>query len=113
MKKVLGMKQLPIVSNKVEGHPKDKVFYLKIEDDDMLGFRISKGDLAFAYVSHDIQNNAICLIEYNEEKVIRQIKNLGHNQILLISNKDKLRTETVSAKELRIVARLARIEFQL
>jgi len=35
MDKAVDAKQLPIIQNKVEGFPKDKVFYLIIEDDDM------------------------------------------------------------------------------
>jgi len=46
MDKAVDAKQLPIIQNKVEGFPKDKVFYLIIEDDDMSGFRILKDDLA-------------------------------------------------------------------
>jgi len=37
MDKAVDAKQLPIIQNKVEGFPKDKVFYLIIEDDDMSG----------------------------------------------------------------------------
>jgi len=49
MDKAVDAKQLPIIQNKVEGFPKDKVFYLIIEDDDMSGFRILKDDLALVY----------------------------------------------------------------
>jgi len=110
---LLGSKQLPIVSNKIEGYPKDKVFYLKIKDDDMLGFRISKGDLALCLTSHDIVNNTICLVDYNQNRGIRQVKKLEKDKVLLISNKDTLKIETLFIKDIKVIARLERLEIKL
>lgn len=113
LKDVVGSKQLPVMSNKIEGYAIDKVLYLLIEDDDMIGFRIAKGDIAFAHITHEIENNAICLVEYNSERVIRQIKKLDNNKILLISNKGSLRTETAYIKDVQVIAKLDRLEIKL
>lgn len=113
MKQSLYSKLLPVQSNKVEGFPQDKVFFLEIEDDEMLGFRMAKGDLAFAHIVAEPENNAVCLIEYNSERVIRQIKKLDGNKALLISNRSSLRTETVSFKDIRVIAKLERVEIKL
>lgn len=113
LNKILGKKQVPVVSNKIEGYSADKVLFLQIEDDDMLGFRIAKGDIAFIRVTHEIENNSICLVEYNGERAIRQIKNLGGEKILLINNKGNLRTETVNKKALKVLAKLEKLEIKL
>lgn len=113
LQKAISSKQLPLINNKVEGYSQDKVFYLQIEDDDMLGFRISKGDLAFAHSTHEIENNSICLIEHGSKRVIRQIKRLDNNKVLLISNKGSFRTETAEIKEINIIAKLDRVEIKL
>lgn len=113
LQKAISFKQLPLINNKVEGYSQDKVFYLQIEDDDMLGFRISKGDLAFAHSTHEIENNSICLIEHGSKRVIRQIKRLDSNKVLLISNKGSFRTETAEIKEINIIAKLNRVEIKL
>lgn len=113
LKETLGTKQLPVVSNKVEGHALDKVLYLSIEEDDMIGFRIAKGDLAFAHLTHEIENNAICLIEYNGERALRQIKRLDNSKVLLISNRGSIRTETAFIRDINVIARLDRIEIKL
>lgn len=110
---VVGLRQLPVISNKIEGHAQDKVLYLLIENDDMLGFRIAEGDIAFAHLSHEVQNNTICLLELNSERVIRQIKKLDNSKVLLISNKGSLRTETVYIKDINIIAKLDLIEIKL
>jgi transcriptional regulator with XRE-family HTH domain len=113
LREIVGSRQLPVVSNKVEGHALDKVLYLLVEEDDMIGFRISKGDIAFAHLTHEVENNAISLIELNGERVIRQIKKLDNSKVLLISNKGSLRTETVYAKDIHVIARLDRLEIKL
>ncbi|MBZ9609619.1 helix-turn-helix domain-containing protein [Clostridium estertheticum] len=111
--KAIGVKQMPIISNKVEGYAQDKVLFLEIENDDMLGFRICSGDIAFAHLTHEIENNAISLVDYNGERVLRQIKKLDSNKILLISNRVSLRTDTVKHNDIKIIARLDRVEFKV
>ncbi|MEL7597913.1 MAG: S24 family peptidase, partial [Clostridiaceae bacterium] len=75
--------------------------------------RISKGDIAFAHITHEVQNNSICLIEYNGERKIRQIKKLDNTKLLLVSNKGSLRTETVGIKEIKVLVKLDRVEIKL
>lgn len=113
MDKTLATKQLPIIANKVEGCPKDKVFYLKVEDNEMSGFRIMKGDLVLSCITHEIEKEGIFFIEYNKRKMLRQIRRLDKEKLLLIGNSGSLTTQTVSAKEVRIIARLLRIEISL
>lgn len=110
---VKGEKQLPIFDNKIEGFPKDKVFFIEIEKDDMSGFRIAKGDVALCHKESEPQDNNIYLIEVNEKRAIRQIKRIDNNNLLLISNKNTLRTETVDKKIVKILGRLVKIEIKL
>jgi len=111
--KILATRPMPIVANKVNGFSQDKVAFLKIEDDDMIGYRICKGDIAFINLSHEIENSSICLIEHNSEKIIRQIKKIDSSKILLIKNSGTLRTETVNPKEIKVLARLISVEVLL
>ena len=111
--KSIGTRQMPIISNKVEGYAQDKVLFLEIENDDMQGFRICSGDIAFAHLTREIENNAITLVDYNGERVLRQIKNLDSNKVLLISNRISLRTDTVKHTDIKVIAKLDRVEFKL
>ncbi|HAT4320215.1 helix-turn-helix domain-containing protein [Clostridium perfringens] len=110
---VKGYKQLATASNKIDGHTANKVFYLKIENNDMTGYRIQKNDLALCYSIKEIENNSICLVEFNGKRVIRQIKKLDNVKALLISNNGSMRTETANIKEIKAIAKLYRIEFDL
>lgn len=110
---VKGYRQLATASNKIDGHTANKVFYLKIENNDMTGYRIQENDLALCYSIKEIENNSICLVEFNGKRVIRQIKKLDNVKALLISNNGSMRTETANIKEVKAIAKLYRIEFDL
>lgn len=113
MDKAVDSKQLPIIANKVEGFPKDKVFYLTVEDNEMSGFRLAKGDLVLACSTQEIEKDAIYFIEQDGRKYIRQIKKLDQDKLLLVSNSGSLLTETASKKDIRVLARLIRLEIML
>ncbi|KYH29586.1 MULTISPECIES: helix-turn-helix transcriptional regulator [Clostridium] len=113
MNKALALRKMPVINNKIEGYSKDKVLFLQIEDDDMIGYRISKGDIAFGHITHEIENNAICLIERGNKRYVRQIKKLDSSKLLLISNSSTLRTETVGIKDIKVLVRLDRVEITL
>lgn len=108
-----GFKEMSVHSNKIEGYPQDKVCYLQIEDDEMSGFRIMKGDLAFAHSVKEVSNNGIFLLDYRGKRKVRQVKTLGNSKILLVSNSGSLITETMEIKEVNVIAKLERIEIKL
>lgn len=112
LKNILGGKDLPNYSNKVEGYPADKVLYLKISDNDMLGFRIIKGDIAFAHLIKEV-SNGIFLIEHKGKRVIRQVKLIGNARALLISNDGSVVTETIELNNIKVIAKLERLEILL
>jgi transcriptional regulator with XRE-family HTH domain len=113
LKNSKGFKELPIHSNKVEGFAQDKVLYLEIQDDEMSGFRILRGDLAFASLVKEPSNNGIFLVDYKGKRAIRQIKLLGNSKALLVSNGGSLLTETMNLNEISVVAKLERLEIRL
>lgn len=113
MQNIIDKKLLPIEKNKVEGFVKEKVFYLNIEDTDMVGFRIFKGDRAFSILTSEIDTDGIYFIEYNGARAVRQIKKLQADKLLLICNKGTLITETISTKDVKVLARLVKLEIIL
>ncbi|WP_459479783.1 helix-turn-helix domain-containing protein [Clostridium saccharoperbutylacetonicum] len=108
-----GTKEMPVHSNKIDGYPQDKVFYLEIEDDEMNGFRMLKGDIAFAHSIKEVSNNGFFLIDYKGQRKIRQVKVLGNSKVLLVSNAGNLLTETMELKEIEVIAKLEKVEIML
>jgi transcriptional regulator with XRE-family HTH domain len=113
MEETLGKRQLPVVSSKIEGHPRDKVFYLRIQDNDLSGLRICKGDLALACMTQEAEKDAFCLVEHEGRRMLRLIKKLEGNKLLLVSNSGNLATEMADMKAVKILARLIRLEIEL
>ena len=101
------------MSNKIEGFAPDKVIYIKIENDDMLGSRIAEGDEALCHITSEAEANGIYLLEHNGERNVREVRKLDGNRLLLISNKGTVKTETVNIKEVKIIAKLLKLEIQL
>lgn len=113
MDTIIDKKLLPIEKNKVLGFQKEKVFYLDIDDGDMSGFRIVKGDRAFSVLTNEIDIDGIYFIEYNGARSVRQVKRLQADKLLLICNKGTLLTETLSTKDIKVLARLVKLEINL
>jgi|AGTN01.1.fsa_nt_gi Helix-turn-helix. len=88
-------------------------FHLIIEDNEMAGFRICSGDLALVLDTREIEKDAVYFIEYNGKRVIRQIRKLDNDRLLLISNKAGLKTETAFKKDVRVIGRFIRLEISL
>jgi hypothetical protein len=113
MDRIMDKKLLPIEKNKVEGFPKEKVFYLNIEDSDMAGFRIFKGDRALSVLTNEITSDGFFFVEYSGTRAVRQVKRLQADKLLLVCNKGSLITETISTKDIKILARLIKLEIVL
>ncbi|MDD7795136.1 helix-turn-helix domain-containing protein [Clostridium sp. 'White wine YQ'] len=111
--KEFGAVELPVHSNKINGYTVDKVFYIVIEEEDMLGFRISKGDKALVHSVKEIESNSIMLLEHQGKRIVRQVKKLDNTKVLLVSNKGNLVTDTVSIKDIKPLAKLDKIEIEL
>lgn len=111
--KEYGYRELPVHSNKINGYATDKVFYISIEEDDMIGFRIAKGDKALVHSVKEVESNNIYLLEYQGKRVIRQVKKLDNTKVLLISNKGTVVTETTSIKDIKPLAKLDTIEIEI
>lgn len=113
LNEIIDTREIPIIDNKVEGYSQDKVLFIKIEDNDMIGFRMAKGDIAFGHFTKKIQPNSIYLIEYKGKRIVRQLKKLDNNNILLISNGNTLNTKTVNIKDVKILVKLDKVEIKL
>lgn len=113
LKNVKGHKELPIHSNKVEGYPQDKVIYLEVSDDEMSGFRMLRGDLVFGHLVTELNQNGFYLVNYKGDTKIREVRRLDNSKVLLMSNRGSAMTETVEVRNMKVVAKLDRVEIKL
>lgn len=113
LKTKVSSRLMPIQNSKIEGMSKDKVLWLKIEDNEMSGFRIRNNDLTFATIVKEFSTAGFYLLEWNNQRMIRQVKKLDQKNMLIVSHPSTVRTETANIKDVNFLAKLIRIEFEL
>ena len=103
---------VPILQGRIEGANPDKVFYFKVPDDSMRGFRIHQNDLALIVPAQSPIDGAVMLIEYNGHRNLRKIKKLDATTFLLQSYNREYEAENLQISEMTCMGRAVRIEFE-
>ncbi len=109
---VVGHKDLPILSKKIEGVHADKIIFVKASDDTAKALRIYKGDVVTIAQTHEIQNGKIYLLEHEGKKIMRKLKKDGERMGLFSSelHQDPL---WVNKKAVKIIGKCLKSEHQL
>lgn len=71
----------PIVSGKIEGGAPDKVLYYRCPDDMLRGFRVHAGDLLLVVPASKAEDDALMLVEYGGERMVRKLMKLDGGRI--------------------------------
>lgn len=112
MDKAAGYKHLPVIDRKVEGYNPDKLIFMVAPDNSLSGFRIRKGDIIMVSLGEEC-SAGFYLIEYDDQRVIRQVKLIGSNKALLMCSDGEIRTETKDLKDIKVLGRCIKVEFTL
>jgi len=111
--KEVGHRLLPVENGKVEGAAPDKVFYFMAPDNDMRGFRVTRGDIVLVVPAASPVDGAMMLIQTPQGRVLRMVKKLDHFKVLLQRYDAACENEVVPVEELRVVGRCVRLEAEL
>lgn len=111
--RVVSRRMLPIQSGRIEGAAPDKVLYFLSPDDEMAGFRILTGDLVLVVPAEAAIDEAVMLLEWKGQRMLRKIKLLGTSQALLQSYDHTYHADTVAIADLHFLGRAAKIEITL
>ena len=109
----VGSRLLPVRDGKVEGAPKDKVFYFMAPDTAMRGFRVHRGDLVLVVPSKTAEEGAMMLLDTPQGKELRLIKLLPRYQVMLQRYDSAFESEIVNMSDLHITGRCVRLEAEL
>ncbi|WZL72867.1 helix-turn-helix domain-containing protein [Clostridiaceae bacterium 35-E11] len=113
MQEIKGYRSFPIINKKVEGFHPDKLAYIEIPDDMLMGFRICKKDKILLYLHQELVNNSFALVEYEGKRRFRKIKRIEGHKIELISYKHEIQKVTQNLKDVKIIGRGIRVEMEL
>jgi transcriptional regulator with XRE-family HTH domain len=111
--KEVGSRLLPVNDGKIEGAPKDKVYYFKAPDDDMRGFRVHRGDLVLVVPASAPVDNAMMLIETPQGRILRTVKLLPRFQAMLQKYDQTFESDIVNLGDLKVLGRCVRLEADL
>ena len=106
-------KLMPVLQGRIEGASPDKVFYYRMPDDSMRGFRIFKDDLCFTVPAGSPIDGAVMLVEHKGKRALRKVKKLDALHILLQSYDREYAAEPCAMPEVTIIGHAVRVEFSL
>ena len=99
----------PVIGGRIEGGAPDKVFYFRMPDDALRGFRIHAGDLLLTVPDTHAQDGAIMLIEYKGEKQARKLYKLDGMRIQMQSFDREFEAVAAPAPEVRVIGRCVKL----
>lgn len=113
----LGYRMLALTNGKIEGAPRDRVFYLQAPDNALSGFRMMTGDLLLMLPVKEMPAEGIVLCKMAGQTLLRKAKKLSDGQVQL-SVYDRaggglLQHTTVPRAQLQPLAIAKRVEFTL
>lgn len=111
-KKNVGKKELPIIAKKVEGYHPDKIMFVRAAGNDMEAMRIESGDVVMVLKTKEIQNNALYLLEMNNQRLIRKVRR-ENDKIRLSRDQAERYSELVPLKSVNLIGRCIRVEVSL
>jgi len=111
--KETGHRLLPVENGKIENASPDKVFYFMAPDNDMRGFRVTRGDLVLVVPASAPVDGAMMLIQTPQGRVLRMVKRLDNFKLLLQRYDAACESEVVAVDELHVVGRCVRLEAEL
>ena len=111
--KEIGHRLLPVENGRIEDAAPDKVFYFMAPDDEMRGFRVTRGDLVLVVPATSPVDGAIMLIQTPQGRVLRMVKRLDNFKLLLQRYDAACESEIVQVEDLRVVGRCVRLEAEL
>ena len=103
----------PIISGRIEGGAPDKVFYYRMGDDALRGFRIHAGDLLLTVPETRAADGAIMLIEYKGRRMPRKLMKMDGMRIQMQSFDREFEAVIAPAPDVRVLGRCVQLRRSL
>ena len=103
----------PIIGGKIEGGAPDKVIYYRCPDDSLRGFRIHAGDLLLTVPASKIEDEAIMLVVYKGQRIVRKVNKLDGARVLMQSYDREFATVTAPMASVLVMGKCVKLERRL
>lgn len=111
--KVMGAKELPIIGKKIEGYPWDRISFVMVDNSEAAALRIHQGDVVMVVEVKEIQNQCIYLFQWNNKRMIRQLRKEQNNRIALYTGVKGETPVLVEENQVKIIGKCVKVEFSL
>jgi transcriptional regulator with XRE-family HTH domain len=108
-----GNRTMAVLNGKVEEQPKDKVFWLQAEDNEMIGYRMQRTDMVFGVQASVLADDGFYLLEVGGRRLMRHLKKEPGGMVQITCHKGAPIRETMSLAMVKILGRLLRVEIRL
>ncbi len=110
--KIVGTKEIPVLSKNIEGCPWNKTSFYHIVDDQLSHMRIKKGDVVMICEREEVINGKLMLIEVKGYRVLRKIwKN--HKKMLVSTGAQNEEPVEYNEDQIRVLGQCIKVEFKL
>lgn len=110
--KVVGYKDLPILSKKIDGFHYEKVIFIKVTDSELTKYRIQKQDVVMVVLANEIQVQGVYYMEVNRVKMIKYIVKTQNNKCIYSNGSSDTEVEG-DLKDIKILGRVVKVEFNV
>ncbi len=110
---IKSFKGVPADVSLVEGYSLDKLFYVLVNDDTMLHWRLREGDLVLCAKAKHFDKAGLYYIHYGGFRSIRFLRRIDTNNILVLSGKDGVDSQSINEKSFDVIGKCYRAEINL
>jgi transcriptional regulator with XRE-family HTH domain len=111
--KVLDYKELSIVHKKIDGIHFEKIMFVKVEESDLPGLRIKKGDVISLHMMNTVENDSIYYLEVGGIRRIRMVRMDSNRKLQLLKGINDASPQIFSPMEVKVIGKCIKVEFFL
>jgi transcriptional regulator with XRE-family HTH domain len=111
--KVLDYKELSIVHKKIDGIHFEKIMFVKVEESDLPGLRIKKGDVISLHMMNTVENDSIYYLEVGGIRQIRMVRMDSNRKLQLLKGINDASPQIFSPMEVKVIGKCIKVEFFL
>lgn len=111
--KVLDYKELSIVHKKIDGIHFEKIMFVKVEQADLPGLRIKKGDVISLHMMNTVENDSIYYLEIGGVRQIRMVRMDSNRKLQLLTGINDHTPQVVNPVDVKVIGKCIKVEFFL
>lgn len=111
--KVLDHKELSIVHKKIDGIHFEKIMFVKVEQSDLPGLRIKKGDVISLHMMNTVENDSVYYLEVGGVRQIRMVRMDSNRKLQLLTGINDQTPQVFNPVDVKVIGKCIKVEFFL